>query len=59
VAARWEADHGTALAVADPAMPAGILNRTADNWRPLLSIAYLAGGIWPGTHAQGRGRAVD
>ena len=28
-------------------MPDGIHNRRADNWRPLLSIADVAGGEWP------------
>jgi hypothetical protein len=28
-------------------MPAGFHNRRADNWRPLLAIAELAGGEWP------------
>lgn len=28
-------------------MPAGIYNRAADNWRPLLAIAEVAGGKWP------------
>ena len=28
-------------------MPPGIFNRKADNWRPLLSIADIAGGEWP------------
>ena len=28
-------------------MPAGITNRAADNWRPLLAIAEIAGGEWP------------
>src|SRR5262249_2596470 len=32
---------------ADPAMPAGIYNRAADNWRPSLSLADLAGDEWP------------
>jgi hypothetical protein len=27
-------------------MPAGIINRAADNWRPLLAIAEAAGGAW-------------
>ena len=44
--ARWATDHGSALAEADPAMPAGIINRAADNWRPLLAVADLAGGGW-------------
>jgi hypothetical protein len=47
MAARWAADHATALAAADPAMPASIVSRVADNWRPLLVVADLAGGIWP------------
>jgi hypothetical protein len=46
-AARWGADHREALAVADPVMPAGIYNRAADNWRPLLTVADLSGGEWP------------
>jgi putative DNA primase/helicase len=28
-------------------MPEGIVNRAADNWRPLLTIADVAGGEWP------------
>jgi putative DNA primase/helicase len=47
MAARWAADHAAALAAADPAMPAAIVNRAADNWRPLLAVADLAGGAWP------------
>ena len=27
-------------------MPAGLYNRAADNWRPLLAIATVAGGDW-------------
>jgi hypothetical protein len=30
-----------------PAMPAGIVDRAADVWEPLLAVADLAGGIWP------------
>ena len=45
-AARWTADHAAELAAADPAMPEGVVNRAADNWRPLLSVADLAGGAW-------------
>jgi Protein of unknown function (DUF3631) len=47
MAARWARDHATALSEADPAMPAGIINRAADNWRALLAVADLAGGDWP------------
>src|SRR5262249_41294209 len=43
-AARWAADNTERVAAADPAMPDGIINREADNWRPLLAIADEAGG---------------
>lgn len=46
-AARWAGDHAAALAEADPQMPPSVYNRAADNWRPLLAIAALAGGKWP------------
>jgi len=45
-ATRWAADHPE-LRDADPEMPPSIINRDADNWRPLLAIADLAGGDWP------------
>ena len=47
MAARWTADHEAELAAADPAMPEGVVNRAADNWRPLLAVADLPGGAWP------------
>lgn len=47
MAARWAADHAIALQTADPVMPAGIVNREADNWRPLLAVADAMGGGWP------------
>jgi hypothetical protein len=28
-------------------MPQGVFNRAADNWRPLVAIAAVAGGDWP------------
>src|SRR5207247_351802 len=31
----------------DPELPATAFNRLADNWRPLLAIAEVAGGDWP------------
>lgn len=43
--ARWVADHP--IADSSPAMPAGLNDRAADNWEPLLAIADLAGGEWP------------
>jgi hypothetical protein len=46
--ARWAADHLIQLRQADPVIPAGLNDRAADNWRPLLAIADLAGGDWPG-----------
>jgi len=47
MAARWVADNTVALEKADPAMPSGLNDRAADNWRPLLAIADRAGGDWP------------
>jgi putative DNA primase/helicase len=46
-ATRWGRDHSLTLFTADPTMPAGIVNRSADNWRPLLAVADAAGGVWP------------
>ena len=45
--ARWAANHAEQIRLADPAMPAGLFNRAADNWRPLLAVADTAGGEWP------------
>ena len=45
-AARWAADNFDKLADPDPNMP-DLNDRAADNWRPLLAIADLAGGTWP------------
>ena len=47
-AARWAADHGEAIRNADPDVPDGLNDRAADNWRTLLAIADVAGGVWPG-----------
>jgi putative DNA primase/helicase len=46
-AARWAADNAERVRAADPVMPQGVFNRVADNWRPLLAIADVAGGDWP------------
>ncbi len=46
-AARWAKDHIEALRKADPNLPDGLHDRAADNWRPLIAIADLAGGPWP------------
>jgi hypothetical protein len=44
--ARWAKDNAEALSVADPDT-GEMQNRVADNWRPLLAIADVAGGDWP------------
>ena len=46
-AARWAEDNTDRIRDADPDMPAGVFNRMADNWRPLLAIADAVGGEWP------------
>jgi Protein of unknown function (DUF3631) len=46
-AVRWANDNTERIATVDPVMPDGLVNRAADNWRPLLAIADVAGGEWP------------
>jgi putative DNA primase/helicase len=46
-AARWAEDNFPQLGDPDPAIPESLNDRAADNWRPLLAIADLAGGSWP------------
>jgi putative DNA primase/helicase len=46
-AARCARDMGPVLAQADPEIPPDLHDRAADNWRPLLAIADVAGGGWP------------
>ena len=43
---RWSRDNADAIAATEPQMPAGLYNRTADNWRPLMAIATVAGAEW-------------
>ena len=43
---RWSKDNADAIAATEPEIPAGLYNRTADNWRGLLAIATVAGGDW-------------
>jgi putative DNA primase/helicase len=45
-AARWAGDNFAMLADPDPAIPESLNDRAADNWRPLIAIADLAGGDW-------------
>lgn len=47
LALRWASDYADQLRDADPDMPDELHDRAADNWRPLLAIADLAGGDWP------------
>ena len=46
-AATWAADNFDSLVEPDPAVPQALNDRAADNWRPLLAIADLAGDTWP------------
>jgi putative DNA primase/helicase len=46
-AARWVADNAISLGSTDPLIPEALSGRAADNWRPLIAIADLAGGEWP------------
>ena len=45
--ARWVEDHSPGIASANPSPVAGLSDRAADNWMPLLSIAEVLGGTWP------------
>jgi hypothetical protein len=44
--ARWVADNVDTIARIDPALPPDVINRSADLWAVLLSIATVAGGDW-------------
>jgi hypothetical protein len=44
--ARFATDNFDRLKAADPKVPSILENREADNWRPLLAIADVAGGEW-------------
>lgn len=46
-AARWAEENAALVHDAEPDVPSTLHDRAADNWRPLLAIADLAGGIWP------------
>lgn len=47
--AEWAQQVGPVVGNAWPEMPAGISDRPADVWEPLLAIADAAGGHWPDT----------
>lgn len=46
--AAWTALPGTDAAVrVRPLLPAGVVDRAAEVWRPLVAVADAAGGAWP------------
>ena len=55
--ARWCDDNHHALAGHD-ATAGTLVNRSADNWRPLFAIADIAGGRWP-EHARTVANAAE
>lgn len=46
--ARLAEDYREAIRHARPELPAELNDRAQDNWEPLLAIAEVAGGPWPG-----------
>ncbi|MGH8468553.1 MAG: DUF3631 domain-containing protein [Gammaproteobacteria bacterium] len=56
---RWAQDSASAIRAADPDIPAGIHDRAADNWGPLLAIADTAGGDWPALARQAMAAQPD
>ena len=45
--AAWAASVAASIDSAQPDMPDGIVDRKEDVWRPLLTVAEIAGGKWP------------
>jgi hypothetical protein len=45
--ARWTEDNRGAIVDCDAVDMGGLINRVADNWRPLFTIADCIGGEWP------------
>jgi putative DNA primase/helicase len=45
--ARWSHDKRALIAGYEPTMPEKAINRRADKWRPLFTVAQVAGGHWP------------
>jgi putative DNA primase/helicase len=50
--ARWADDNREQVRQARPDLPAQLNDRAQDNWEPLLAIADVAGGSWPGMARQ-------
>jgi putative DNA primase/helicase len=44
---RWVSENAGKVAIAKPAIPAALNDRSAENWLPLLAIAEVAGAEWP------------
>ncbi len=47
--AAWAGDVGPACGEAWPDLPAGVVDRNAEVWEPLIAVADAAGGHWPET----------
>ena len=58
-AAKWAKGREGALAGHGPEIPQGVINRLADNWRPLLAIAEAIGGGWPEAARAALRRSMD
>ena len=43
----WAQDNQEELQMMDPSLPDRLHDRAMDNWRPLVSIAEVVGGVWP------------
>ncbi len=43
----WAVAHGVAVGSASPELPEGCVDRRAECWEPLISIADAVGGDWP------------
>jgi putative DNA primase/helicase len=50
--ARFVKDNGDTIKSARPELPASLNDRAADVWEPLIVLADLAGGSWPGQARQ-------
>jgi len=46
-ATQWALENVGVLQAATPEVPEGLINRSRDNWVPLLAVADHAGGDWP------------
>ncbi|HMT43827.1 MAG TPA: DUF3631 domain-containing protein [Chakrabartia sp.] len=57
--AAWAASVAEEARLAEPVLPQGIADRSADIWEPLLVVADLAGGRWPDLARQAAVAAVQ